>query len=171
MIHAILRKESKKNGGYSCVIQGRTYTLSSPDFARQDTLRRSVPPKRITRGDTISRLMMESLRPDWPGEEPSSGIYTVGARGKADRDRWWARKMECAINHHRDLAERDLDGLQAYSLEIVSRVKQKMEKEKCYFCRARNEFANFLNQISSFVKLNYARVCAGLRKFSQFAQK
>ncbi len=21
-----------------------------------------------------------------------------------DRDRWWARKMECAINHHRDLA-------------------------------------------------------------------
>ena len=60
-----------------------------------------------------------------------------------DRDRWWARKMECAINHHRDLAERDLDGLQAYSLEIVSRVKQKMEKEKCYFCRGRNEFLNW----------------------------
>jgi hypothetical protein len=85
LIHAILRKESKKNGCYSCVIQGRTYTLSSPEFARQDTLRRSAPPKRITRGDTISRLMMESLRPDWPGKEPSSGIYTVGARGKAKK--------------------------------------------------------------------------------------
>ena len=60
-----------------------------------------------------------------------------------DRDRWWARKMECAINHHRDLAERDLDGLQAYSLELVSRVKRKMEKEKCYFCRGRNEFDNY----------------------------
>ena len=60
-----------------------------------------------------------------------------------DRDRWWARKMECAINHHRDLAERDLDGLQAYSLELVSRVKQKMENEKCFFCRGRNEFDNY----------------------------
>jgi len=60
-----------------------------------------------------------------------------------DRDRWWARKMECAINHHRDLAERDMDGLQAYSLELVRRVQQKMEKEKCYFCRGRNEFLNW----------------------------
>jgi hypothetical protein len=60
-----------------------------------------------------------------------------------DRDRWWARKMECAINHHRDLAERDLDGLQAYSLEIVRRVQQKMAKEKCSFCLARNQFANW----------------------------
>jgi hypothetical protein len=88
LIHAILRKESKKNGCYSCVIQGCTYTLSSPssqDFARQDAIRRSAH-KRITRGDTISRLMMESLRPDWPGEEPSSGIYTVGAaRGKVKK--------------------------------------------------------------------------------------
>ena len=59
-----------------------------------------------------------------------------------DRDRWWARKMECAINHHRDLAERDLDGLQAYSLEIVRRVQQKMAKEKCCFCLGRNQFNN-----------------------------
>ena len=58
------------------------------------------------------------------------------------RDRWWARKMECAINHHRDLGERDLDGLQAYSLEIVRRVQQKMAKEKCHFCHARNVFDN-----------------------------
>ena len=57
-----------------------------------------------------------------------------------DRDRWWARKMECAINHHRDLAERDLDGLQAYSLDIVRRVQQKMAKEKCCFCLVRNQF-------------------------------
>ena len=63
-----------------------------------------------------------------------------------DRDRWWARKMECAINHHRDLAERDLDGLQTYALDIVRRVQQKMAKEmakdKCCFCRARNEYNN-----------------------------
>ena len=26
--------------------------------------------------------MMESLRSDWPGEEPSSGNYTAGAKGK-----------------------------------------------------------------------------------------
>ncbi len=59
-----------------------------------------------------------------------------------DRDRWWARNL-CAINHHRDLVERDMDGLQAYSLELVRRVQQKMEKEKCYFCRGRNEFLNW----------------------------
>jgi hypothetical protein len=56
-----------------------------------------------------------------------------------DRDRWWARKLEGAVNHHRDLAERDLDGLQAFSLDIVRRVQQKMEKEKCCFCLARKE--------------------------------
>ena len=59
-----------------------------------------------------------------------------------DRDRWWASKMECVINHHRYLAERDMDGLQTYSLEIVRRVQQKMAKEKCSFCLARNEFSN-----------------------------
>ena len=59
-----------------------------------------------------------------------------------DRDRWSARKMECAINHHRDLGERDLDGLQAYSLEIVKRVQQKMAKEKCCFCLAWNQHNN-----------------------------
>jgi hypothetical protein len=59
-----------------------------------------------------------------------------------DRDRWWASKMECVINHHRDLAERDMDGLQTYSMEIVRRVQQKMAKEKCGFCLARNEFSN-----------------------------
>ena len=48
-----------------------------------------------------------------------------------DRDRWWACKMECAINHHRDLAERDMDSLSTYSLELVRRVQQKMAKEKC----------------------------------------
>jgi hypothetical protein len=48
-----------------------------------------------------------------------------------DRDRWWARKLEGAVNHHRDLAERDLDGLQSFSLDVVRRVQQKMEKEKC----------------------------------------
>jgi hypothetical protein len=37
------------------------------------------------------------------------------------------------------LAERDLDGLQAFSLDVVRRVQQKMEKEKCCFCLARKE--------------------------------
>ncbi len=49
-------------------------------------------------------------------------------------------RAKCAINHHRDLAERDLDGLQAYCLEIVRRVQQKMAKEKCCFCLARNQY-------------------------------
>ncbi len=55
-----------------------------------------------------------------------------------DRDLWWASKMECVINHHRDLAERDMDCLQ----KIVRWVQQKMTKEKCGFCLARNEFSN-----------------------------
>jgi hypothetical protein len=50
--------------------------------------------------------------------------------------------MECVIKHHRDLAERDMDGLQAYSLEIVRRVQQKMAKEKCSFCLGWNMFNN-----------------------------
>ena len=53
------------------------------------------------------------------------------------------RKLESAlsaVNHHRDLAERDLDGLQAFSLDLVRRVKQSMAKEKfCCFCVARKE--------------------------------
>ena len=56
-----------------------------------------------------------------------------------DRDRWWARKLDSAVDHHRDLAERDLDGLQAFSLDLVRRVKQTMAKEKCCFCLARKE--------------------------------
>ena len=57
-----------------------------------------------------------------------------------DRDRWWARKLDSAVDHHRDLAERDLDGLQAFSLDLVRRVKQAMAKEKfCCFCLARKE--------------------------------
>ncbi len=50
--------------------------------------------------------------------------------------------MECVIKHHRDLAERDMGGLQAYSLEIVRRVQKKMAKEKCSFCFGWNEFNN-----------------------------
>ena len=43
-------------------------------------------------------------------------------------------------SHHRYLAERDLDGLQAFSLDLVRRVKQAMAKEKfCCFCLARKE--------------------------------
>ena len=73
-------------GGRVGVFQGRTYSFGSDaSLARQHALRRSAP-KRITRSDTVSRLMMESLRSDWPGEVPSSGIYTAGAtRGEAKK--------------------------------------------------------------------------------------
>ena len=49
-----------------------------------------------------------------------------------DRVRWWARKLDSAVDHHRYLAEPDLDGLQAFSLDLVRRVKQSMAKEN--FC-------------------------------------
>ncbi len=67
-----------------------------------------------------------------------------------DRDRWWARKMEWAIDHHRDLAERDLDDLQAKSSDVVRKVQQKMEMEKCCFCRARNEHENNCNEYDNY---------------------
>ena len=47
----------------------------------------------------------------------------------------------CAICVGR-VGERDLDGLQTNSLEIVKRVQQKKAKEKCCFCLARNELNN-----------------------------
>ena len=58
--------------------------LCDAGFAGFDLIRRSAP-KRITRSDTLARLMMETLRFDWPGEEPSSVNYTVSARGKAKK--------------------------------------------------------------------------------------
>ena len=67
-----------------------------------------------------------------------------------DRDRWWARKMEWAIDHHRYLAERDLDDLQAESSDVVRKVQQKMEMEKCCFCRARNEHENNCNAYDNY---------------------
>jgi hypothetical protein len=56
-----------------------------------------------------------------------------------DRDWWWAGKMEWAFDHHRDLAERDLDDQLADSLDIMKKVQQNMEMENCCFCCARNE--------------------------------
>ena len=64
-------------------------------------------------------------------------------RVEDDRDRWWAQKMEWAIDQHRDLAEHDLDRLQAFSNDLVRRVQLQMRKkngkEKCCFCLARQE--------------------------------
>ena len=56
-----------------------------------------------------------------------------------DRDLWWERKSESAVNHHGDLAERNLDCLQAFSLNLVRRAEQKLAKEKCCFCLAGKE--------------------------------
>jgi hypothetical protein len=44
-------------------------------------------------------------------------FYPVGD----DRDWCWARKMEWAIDHHRDLAERNLDDLQAKCSDVVDK--------------------------------------------------
>jgi hypothetical protein len=64
-------------------------------------------------------------------------------RVEDDRDRWWAQKMEWAIDQHRDQAEHDLDRLQAFSNDLVRRVQLQMRKkngkEKCCFCLARQE--------------------------------
>ena len=64
-------------------------------------------------------------------------------RVEDDRDRWWAQKMEWAIDQHRDQAEHDLDRLQAFSNDLVLRVQLQMRKkngkEKCCFCLARQE--------------------------------
>ena len=64
-------------------------------------------------------------------------------RVEDDRDRWWAQKMEWAINQHRNLAEHDLDRLQAFTNDLVRRAQLQMRKkngkEKCCFCLARQE--------------------------------
>jgi hypothetical protein len=64
-------------------------------------------------------------------------------RVEDDRDRWWAQQMEWAIDQHRDLAEHDMDSLQAFSTDLVRRVqllmRKKNAKEKCCFCLARQE--------------------------------
>jgi hypothetical protein len=95
--------DATKNGRYSCVSQDRTYSFrSDASFARQDALKHSAP-KRITRSDTFSHLMMERLRSDWPGEEPSSGNYTASVRSKAKKipalrptDVCWPRPLKRA---------------------------------------------------------------------------
>ena len=66
--------------------------------------------------------MMESLRPDWPGEEPSSGIYTAGARGKAKKipavrptDVYWPWPLT-----HADLA------LPVWKQQLLFRLKREL---------------------------------------------
>ena len=44
-------------------------------------------------------------------------------------------------------------------------------KREVLFLPCKESVPLFVNQLSSFVQLNYARVCASLRKLSQFAQK
>ncbi len=58
-----------------------------------------------------------------------------------DRD-LWAGKMEWEVNHNCYLAEHDLDSLQVFSSDVVLRVQQKMEKEKCCFCLAKEQYDN-----------------------------
>ncbi len=44
-------------------------------------------------------------------------------------------------------------------------------KREVLFLPCEESVPQFVNQLSSFVQLNYARVCASLRKLSKFAQK
>jgi hypothetical protein len=50
-----------------------------------------------------------------------------------DRDRWWAGRLEWAINHHRDLGERDMDDQLADNLDTVISVQQKDGKGEILF--------------------------------------
>jgi hypothetical protein len=77
----------------------------------------------VTVQDYLWKLVSQQLL-DINGQEI---FYPV----ENDRDLWWAGKMEWVIDHHHDLEERYLDGLQAYSLDVVRKVQQKMEMEKC----------------------------------------
>ena len=120
-------------------------TPDSP--VEQDSGGRDAPDSRVVQDAYVHKRQRHVTVQDYPRKFVSPQLLDSNGREiwypvEDDRDRWWAGKMECAINHHRDLAERDMDGLQAYSLEIVKRVQQKMAKEKCCFCRARNEFHN-----------------------------
>ena len=120
-------------------------TPDSP--VEQDSGGRDAPDSRVVTDAYVHKRQRHVTVQDYPRKFVSPQLLDSNGREiwypvEDDRDRWWAGKMECAINHHRDLAERDMDGLQAYSLEIVKRVQQKMAKEKCCFCCARNEFHN-----------------------------
>ena len=120
-------------------------TPDSP--VEQDSGGRDAPDSRVVQDAYVHKRQRHVTVQDYPWKFVSPQLLDRNGREilypvEDGRDRWWARKMECAINHHRDLGERDLDGLQAYSLEIVRRVQQKMAKEKCHFCHARNVYAN-----------------------------
>ena len=122
----------------SLAVQDSPASPAVQDFPDSPAVQDAGAHDRKRRHVTVQDYPWKFVSPQLLDRNDREILYPV----EDDRDRWWARKMECAINHHRDLGERDLDGLQAYSLEIVRRVQQKMAKEKCCFCRAVNEFHN-----------------------------
>ena len=123
-------------------VQDSPASLAVQDFPDSPVVQDACGHDRKRRHVTVQDYPWKFVSPQLLDRNDREILYPV----EDDRDRWWARKMECAINRHRDLAERDLDGLQTYALDIVKRVQQKMAKEmakdKCCFCRARNEYNN-----------------------------
>jgi hypothetical protein len=126
----------------SLAVQDSPASPAVQDFPDSPAVQDAGAHDRKRRHVTVQDYPWKFVSPQLLDRNDREILYPV----EDDRDRWWARKMECAINRHRDLAERDLDGLQTYALDIVKRVQQKMAKEmakdKCCFCRARNEYNN-----------------------------
>jgi hypothetical protein len=104
----------------------------------QDACGQDTPDFPVVQDSDVCKRLRHVTVQDYPWKFVSPQLLDRNGREilypiEDDRDLWWARKMECAIDYRGDLAERDMDGLQAYSLEIVKRVQQKMAKEKCRF--------------------------------------
>ncbi len=61
-----------------------------------------------------------------------------------DNDRAWARRLEWAIDHHRDLAQLDLDGLQAECERVLKRLQSAAVRrdEQYYIKSLRDQLAD-----------------------------
>ena len=115
----------------SCAVRGASPVTSDAEqdspasLVCQDTVTPDSPVVHDTSGDCRKRRHVTVQEYPWKFVSPKlldrNGLeifYPV----KDDRDRWWASKMEWAIDHHRELADRDLDDLQAFSLDVVQKV-------------------------------------------------
>ena len=135
----------------SCAARGASPVLGDDAVAEQDSpecqVHQHTPESPVIHDALVGkkrRLVTEQdyqwkfVSPQLLNRQGREIMYPV----EDDRDRWWAGKLEWAIDHHRNLGERDLDDQLADNLDIVRRVQQKMEKEKCCFCMARNEHNN-----------------------------
>ena len=103
----------------SLAVQDSPASPAVQDFPDSPAVQNAGGHDRKRRHVTVQDYPWKFVSPQLLDRNDREILYPV----EDDRDRWWARKMECAINRHRDLAERDLDGLQTYALDIVKRVQ------------------------------------------------